>query len=224
MRLIEKLKTKTRRARLSLMAQLIFALTLDGHSVPAVSGRVLDPGGYPLRDATVTLRNLSGREDPVVARTNPDGSFNVEEILDGDYSVEVNCRSFMTISMQPVHIEFPRGFRRDFRLELCCVQEGGISARAELVGRLTYLQRSLPGATICLAKQGAQAACTESNGLGQYFLSLEPGSYDASVTFRGKLVWKQSLELSNPGPYRDALVIALPLSPIRTEDTPGKSQ
>jgi hypothetical protein len=196
---------------------LLLALASNALAVSAVSGHVLDPGGYPLEGAVVTIRNLSGREDPVVVRSRRDGTFHVEEILDGDYSVEVSFRSFMTVTMQPVHIEFPQGYHRDFRLELCCMQEGGISSTAQLVGRLTYLQRPLPRATVCLARPPSPSTCTRTNGLGQYFLPVEPGTYEASVTFKDSLVWKQKAELLNPGPYRDTLVITVPLSPIVIE-------
>ena len=60
------------------------------------------------------------------------------------------------------------------------------------------------GQTVCLRSELAQQ-CMETNRLGQYRFQLPLGSYDATITRAGKIVWTGKLSLTEPGEYRDPI-------------------
>src|SRR5215467_8333876 len=64
----------------------------------AVNGRVTDPQGGAVRDATVTLIASNGSTTGT-ARTSDDGAFSLADVAPGSYVLQVEAAGFQRWSM-----------------------------------------------------------------------------------------------------------------------------
>jgi hypothetical protein len=172
---------------------------------PAVSGLVtFGQGNHSLKDAAVTLQDLADPNVVFKTTTNREGRYLFEEVPDGEYSLEATYPGFTGLRYSPIHIEFPLPVVRDFALPLLPGGEGGIQLSAEVVGTLKQAGHWLSHVKLCFL-QTPNDRCTETNGIGQYYLAVQPGSYDVVVSANGSAVWKGHLDLTRVGLYRDKI-------------------
>jgi Carboxypeptidase regulatory-like domain len=172
---------------------------------PAISGRVSDAVGGAIPNARIFLHKLSG--EPYEATATPDnkGEYAFDALPDGYYSLRVTA-GFVGVSYEPLKIEFPRQLRRMFVLEVADTGSGdGVYSSSELVGILDLLGKPISGATICAVpvELGHRPACTVTNRLGQYFLSLQPGMYVINVIQEGGQSQEYRMDMGTAGEYRD---------------------
>ena len=195
------------RATLTLIA--LSAGGAVGVAESALSGRVTDKVGGPLPGATVSIHKLSGDRYDESVQTDGQGQYSFAELPNGEYSVGAELHGFVSASFSPVRVYFPAGVRWDFALRLAYVAEGGISESSDLLGELMLGNVRVAGASICLTRSDASghAACTTTNRLGQYFLSVPPAVYDVTVELRGGVKTGQRLDMGGTGEYRDRVFL-----------------
>jgi hypothetical protein len=189
---------------LSLLFASDVRLLFPAEREPALAGRVRSEGGNPLSRAVVFLQSLSDPSYTVRMGTDAKGIYSEQELPDGEYSIEASCPGFVSVRFSPVRVEFPRHIQRDFQLPVAPAEEGGIYTRAEIAGELKQKTGRVPHASICLTK-GTIQSCTETNGLGQYFLAVEPGTYDVVVSVDGRRLWQGRLDLQTSREYRNQI-------------------
>ena len=68
----------------------------------SVHGRVTDPSGAAVPNATVDVSPVSGQG--VTSRTSRDGTYEVKGLSPGNYTVKVNADGFETFEAPPVVI------------------------------------------------------------------------------------------------------------------------
>lgn len=176
---------------------------------PGVAGQVSD-GHSPLAGATVTISDLlDANRPPIVVMTDQNGAFAVPEILDGDYSIQVDNVGFASVRVWPITIQFPGSYRRDFSLDQRPFPEGDMLALdtlAEIVGRLESRQQAISGASVCLVGGTLVGPeCVVTNGLGQYYIHVQPGVYEAVVALAGQVIWRQKIDVTHAITYRDVI-------------------
>jgi hypothetical protein len=189
---------------------ILLAGRADGSAGPALSGSVSDKGGGPLAGATVSVHKLSGDRYDQSAQTNGQGQYSFPELPNGEYSVGAELQGFVSVSFNPVRIYFPYHVHWDFVLHVAYLGgEGGIYASSDLLGELMLGRARVANASICLTRSDGSGnpACTTTNRLGQYFLSVSPGVYDVTVVGPGGVKGKQRLDASGAGEYRDRIVL-----------------
>ncbi len=188
---------------------MLFALGGRGLAGPALSGRVSDETGSPLPGATVTVHKLSGDQYDESAQANGQGQYCFGELPNGVYSVGAVRRGFVSASFSPVRIDFPVGAHWDFTLRVTQMAEGGIYASSELLGELVSGGTRVANARVCLSRSDGSGhpVCTTTNRLGQYFLSVPPGQYEATTDGADGARGKQQLDLSRADKYRDRIVL-----------------
>lgn len=177
-------------------------ITLSIDAQPRLSGRVLDQSNYPLEDAVVRMQSLDDPAISITVTTVQDGEYAVEEIPDGRYWIEATRTGFIGVRYTPIHIFFPANIRRDFVLPVAPAQEGGVHTNTRLVGELIKAGRRLGHVNLCLFRN-SEKSCVETNGLGQYFLTVTPGSYDVIISAVSGTLWKGHVELPGVGEYRN---------------------
>jgi hypothetical protein len=69
-----------------------------------VSGTVLDPNGAVIAGATVLLTDSTSRKNSKVTTTD-DGKFQFGPLVQGDYTVTINCSGFSSFTVKEVHVE-----------------------------------------------------------------------------------------------------------------------
>ena len=189
---------------ISLLFAIDVGLLFPAEREPALAGRVRDQGGYPLPGAVVVLQSLGDPSITLRMIAGANGLYSEKEVPDGEYSIEASYRGFVSVRFSPVRVEFPRHIERDFQLPIAPAEEGGIYTRAEIAGELKQKTGRVPHASICLMK-GTIQSCTETNGLGQYFLAVEPGTYDVVVSVDGRRLWQGRLDLPTSREYRNQI-------------------
>jgi len=183
------------------------ALASGATDKPALSGQVVDTGGYPLDGATVLVLPFSSESSAVRLTSDKEGKFSVHLLPEGIYSVEASRPGFLNVRYYPVVIKFPDETVLDFLLPVGEITEGRIQSEAMVSGTLEYRGKPASASRICLDKIGSSLAesCTDTNELGQYALSVRPGIYVVKVTRARKQVSKRTIDLSTPGTYRNVL-------------------
>ncbi len=81
------------------------------------------------------------------------------------------------------------------------VTEGPVIPETTVVGRLSYKQEGLIAARICLyeEKTGVLAACTRSDGLGNFILLVAPSKYSVSVVDAHERQFRGEFDADRPG-------------------------
>jgi hypothetical protein len=190
-----------------LAAVALFPRGAEAQDRAALSGHVIDTLGRPIWLATVSVNKLSGDRFVQSQQTNREGQFSFDALPDGDYLVETESKGFVSESLKPIRVVFPSQVRRDFRLEVAPANEGGIYTSSELVGELFWHGDRFARANVCLTRTDAPEPphCTVTNRLGQYFLSVPPGTYDVSIDDSRGLKAKHRIDMSRPDQYRNKI-------------------
>ena len=168
---------------------------------------IQDPTSLPLRNAWIRIIDLHSQHE-LKGEADREGHWCSTKLPEGVYSVETGLQGFLNVRYLPVHVTYPGTNQLTFRLPVGEITEGGVGTDATISGTLQHAGETVPGARICLFKLSAQApaACTATNRLGEYALTVATGAYRAEITDAGK-VHRSALDLSSPGHYRDALQI-----------------
>jgi hypothetical protein len=171
---------------------------LQGHA--ALSGQVVDAGGQPLAGASVAVTPLTSNSPALHLTTSKEGTFAVQLLPEGLYSVEVSSPGFLNVRYYPVAVKFPIRSELTVLLPVGEISEGGIQTEATLSG--TLLGKGTVS-HICVGRIGnnPQTKCTDTNELGQYAISMAPGIYLVHVTQKQKEVLRRRVNLSKPGIY-----------------------
>jgi hypothetical protein len=175
-----------------------------------VTGRVSDASNAPIAGATVTLQMIGKPQETFTAKTGKDGIYEFREVPDGSYSIEAGMKGYVSVRYAPIHILFPFGFERDFRLPADEVYESDAPDKAHVAGELKVADKPIGGVRVCLRRR-QEEFCTTTNRLGQYSLLVPPGSWLAVVTAQKdkSVLWRQRLQLAKPGEYRDQIHIRI---------------
>ena len=173
----------------------------------ALSGQVVDAGGQPLAGASVAVTPLTSDSPPIHLTTSKEGTFAVQLLPEGLYSVEVSSLGFLNVRYYPVAVKFPGGSELTVLLPVGEISEGGIQTEATLSGTLLGKGTAALAARICVGRIGdnSQTKCTDTNELGQYAISVSPGTYLVQVTQKQKEVLRRRMNLSKPGIYRNLI-------------------
>lgn len=188
------------------VAVLMPSLLPSGAVAGRVVGRVLDEGGQPLRAATVIVEAQAAPLGAIrySSTTKADGSFSVDDVPFGEYSMEASAPGFVSVRFRPLNIRYLE-FRWEFRLPLGPAPEGGVYSMAELIGTIRTAVSPVPFALICLSGAAGGQKCTTANRLGEYHLRVEPGEYEAVVARGDVALWRAKIVLPATGEYRDIL-------------------
>jgi Carboxypeptidase regulatory-like domain len=193
---------------------LVLAIAISGffgaaHALLASSlcAEVVDVTEAPLPNATINIVSLSDPSKRASAITGSNGKACVSQLPEGLYAVEAGLTGFLNVRYYPVRIEFPNNVHLSFRLPFGDIGEGGIEPDAIVSGTLEDAGHATSGIKICLLQhEGAvPTACTVTNDLGQYALTVPPGKYRVEVTRLSKTLFSGSLDLSSPGSYVNKL-------------------
>ena len=173
----------------------------------ALSGHVVDAGGQPLAEASISVIPLTSDSSPVHLKTNKEGTFAVQLLAEGLYSVEASSQGFLNVRYQPVAVIFPRETELMFVLPVGEISEGGIQVDAILSGTLVKKGKPAAASRICASKIGSniEPVCTDTNELGQYAMSVSPGIYTYLITQNRKQLVRRKLDLSRPAIYRNLI-------------------
>ncbi len=90
-------------------------------------GNVIDTAGAPVPDATITAVNTA-TGDTYTAKTGADGSYHVEFLKIGTYSITVKHEGFSTMTTSGVLVDMNQTVRTDFSLKV-----GQVTERVEVV-------------------------------------------------------------------------------------------
>src|ERR1700687_1115514 len=98
-----------------------------------ITGRVTDPSGSAVANATVTAKDTErGTEWPT--KTNEDGIYAFPRIPAGDYQLKVEAPRFKTLVQSSLHLEVNQRARLDVRMQLGAVTESvSVSGEAALL-------------------------------------------------------------------------------------------
>jgi hypothetical protein len=192
--------------KIPLFLWILLISNLAGGEPVALHGTVTDPTGTPLRGATVTLKSLSDKLVMTV-KTGGDGEYEIREVPDGSYEVEVTMSGFTTVCYRPVQLKFPGERQLDFSLPVKDIIADRILQVAEVVGVVRDGKKALAGVKICLHTKEPEPidACTASNGLGQYYLAVYPGRYTLIVSRNGSEIIHEGTDLNSAKEYRDLI-------------------
>jgi len=182
--------------------------TLLASGEDAVSGHVLDENYVGLSNANVTLRNLADPGTSFAATSDKAGAFSFAEVPDGEYSLEASRRGFVGVRYSPVRVRYPRPIEKDLILRVAPGNEDGIQFQAEVVGELKINDKRLSHTKVCL-KSEARERCTVTNGIGQYYLAVEPGRYDVLISVDNGESVRQVIDLPVAGEYRDKIKVGV---------------
>ncbi len=161
----------------------------------------------PSRSAARRPSKVQSVSDPDVhfqTTADKDGHYSFREVPDGEYSLEARATGLVAVRYSPIRVKFPLPVQKDFVLDIAPGHEGGIQIQADVVGALAQSGRTLAHAKVCLSQESRES-CAETNGIGQYYLSVPPGIYVVAISIDGNTLWKGRLELPRAGEYRDKL-------------------
>jgi hypothetical protein len=92
------------------------------------------------------------------------------------------------------------------------VSEGGLLDEAVVSGTLRLSGELSPAVKICIVERSGRppVTCTVTDELGQYALSIPPGSYIVELFQRGKKIGTLPIDLPTGGYYRDRITRIAP--------------
>jgi hypothetical protein len=172
---------------------------------PAVSGRVMGENSVGIPSVTVVLQSL--REPASVRQTYTDreGRYAFGEVENGEYFLEASYDGFVGVRLSPIRVRFPLKVHKDFVLQVAPGQEGGVQNEAEVSGELKWKGQRLAHARVCLRRVPSVDRCTQTNGLGQYSLVVEPGSYEVIISVGAEVLWTSRVDVPAAGFYLDRI-------------------
>ena len=117
-----------------LTAAFLFAITASAQILTGdVTGRVLDPAGAVVNNASITIRNVGTGLSRTVT-TNDDGEYTVTQLPPGTYEIVVEARGFNKLLAKDVQINVGTKQTRNFELKAGAVTETiEIAAGAALI-------------------------------------------------------------------------------------------
>jgi hypothetical protein len=186
----------------------LFVFGAQGADHHALSGRVFDSSGQPLIGAAVLINKLDSAGYIESKLTDEQGRYEFSELPNGEYSVEASCRGFVTVSVKPIRVYFPAQVQWRFDLRVADLgNEGGVYATSEVIGELISQGVRIANARICMNSINSleRPACTTTNRLGQYALSVKPGVYDVTVERPRESLTTMRLDVSTSGEYRNKI-------------------
>src|SRR5690348_17006389 len=124
----------TRRLVLACAAVYLCCSPLFSQEVSAgVTGRVTDPSGSAIVNATVTARDLD-RNTEYPTKTNEDGIYAFPRIPPGNYELKVEAPGFKTFLQASLHLDVNQRARLDVPMQVGVVSESvSVSAEAALL-------------------------------------------------------------------------------------------
>jgi hypothetical protein len=172
----------------------------------AVCVNVNDYAGLPLHNAWVTATDLQANE-LFNTRTDRKGGACVSEIPEGLYSVEVGLTGFLNVRYYPVRVTSMATQELKFSLPFAEITEGGIANEAVLSGTLKEADVAIGGARMCVLSldRDLPITCTVTNDLGEYAVSVPPGTYRVEVKAPGEAAQQSRIEIPAPGIYRNRI-------------------
>jgi hypothetical protein len=168
--------------------------------------KVVDATNSPIPRATLTATGVS-EGGQYHAQTDSAGEACISKMIGGLYSVETSATGFVSVRYFPVRVSFPDTTRLSFRLPLGEITEGGMFGDATVVGTLRYGSSVMDGATLCAIDAKQNRRCTKTNDLGEYMLSLAPGSYQIEVSTKSGEIFRLKIDAAAPDVYRDAITL-----------------
>jgi hypothetical protein len=164
-----------------------------------------DYADLPLPGASVTAIDLVKGGTRYDVKTDSKGRACLLKLPEGVYSVEAVLTGFMNVRYYPVRVVYPDTTELSFRLPFSEITEGGFTREVVLSGTLRFQGKPLVNAEVCALESNGKKSCTTATDIGEYALSLAPGSYDIQIrTFDGKRLHSR-VDLTTPGAYRDSL-------------------
>lgn len=168
--------------------------------------KVVDYGDQPLPSASVAALDLA-RGTRYESKTDRKGESCFPAIREGRYSVEAGLAGFMNVRYYPVRVVFPTKTQLSFRLPLGEITEGDFFSEESVVsGTLELGGSPVKGARICIAVPG-DPQCTTTNDLGEYAISVAPGSYEWEIRTADGMTYRSRINLPGPGTFRDRLTL-----------------
>lgn len=170
------------------------------------------PDGQPLHRATLKVISLGEPSIQQSAAVDSNGKACVPHLAEGLYSVEASAGGFLNAKYYPVRVVFPDDMNFSFRLPFGEIREGMGLSEATLSGTLLDHGTPSEGVKICLFEDDkpSPSACTVTNDLGQYALTVPPAVYRIVLTRLLQRVQTTTIDLSQPGYYRNR--VSLPIS------------
>jgi hypothetical protein len=143
----------------------------------SITGRVVDPSGAAIPDATITVVNVeTGVRN--TARSNDSGNYTISSLIEGKYTVKGSASGFSDFEMTDV-ILAARDIRRvDVRFEL-----GGVQATVQVSGGSTLIETETARISDTMSAAVLKDMPVNTRG-AQRFLVLapnvqrQPGSFD----------------------------------------------
>ena len=120
------------------------SLRAQNTTVGAIAGTVTDSTGAVVAGAQITATNQATHQVSV-AVTNSSGSYSIENLLDGDYTVGVSKSGFKQISVTDIHLNPGQRRGQNVKLEIGNV-EAKVTVEADIIGVQTESAES--GGTI----------------------------------------------------------------------------
>ena len=154
----------------------------------------------------VIAQSLSSPQLQFSTKTDGAGNYSFEELPDGDFSLGANADGYIGTTYSPIRIQYPLRESRDFVLPLAVHESRAAEINVRIFGTLLVKGRPLARSTVCVLREPIKK-CVETNGIGQYSLTVEPGVYRAWVLSNEEIVWVNSLEFPQAGSYRDPIRI-----------------
>jgi hypothetical protein len=168
---------------------------------------IVDYSGLPLPNSSLVATNLQTGKS-FTTKSNYAGRACLGKVPEGLYSIEAGLRGFLNVRYYPVRVRFPDRPNLKFQLPFSEITEGGLGQDAILSGTLQDKDAPLEGAEVCVLQQdGTRAACTITNELGEYALTVSPGSYKGEIKAANGKVYRSIINLSRPGLYRNQFAL-----------------
>ena len=88
----------------------------------SITGTVLDPGGVPVKDATLTATDTE-RNTALTTQTNDVGAYNFSRLPVGTYDIKVTAKGFQSLITPKVTLVLNQVQRLDFKMKVGQVTE-----------------------------------------------------------------------------------------------------
>src|SRR5882724_8127584 len=158
---------------LSLSLAVTQAAAQDLSTTGTIGGKVTDTNGAAVPGATVTIEGATG-ERSVVA--NSDGSFEIQNLLPGDYSMKVTQSGFKTAVLSKVTVYVGKQANLNLVLEA-----GEVSATVNITDAATTIDQQSTAVGQNLNDQLFQNIPVQRSVSSLFYLA--PGSKDSLGTF-----------------------------------------